>query len=710
MLPVTLCLTVCLLLPLPAQLRKESVTLGPAQVISWQGEELKQLEAPAGWAGLKGPIGTACITGDDRVGKSTLLTLWGRTVADTQSFAFSAGHNRSSHTQGMWSAILPKEATGLHYHLSLCDSQGLKQVGELQQWRLFSANVLVPSVLIYMVINVVQNDQLRDLASMAHQFQKLKSEEFDRFHGSLSPHLIVVVRDESDLDGEDANDLSSHLEDALSGKGYKKDKDLIKQVFKTREAWSLHELPRSARRKLRDAGAVQPADLGREAEPWRLSALTILERLKLALQRRIHALPQSGPDLLEWYSNVVETVNSKEDGSMGTLIGHAELLAKSRFRRHLLEEWWSPLYAIFVGTALFGLSGFIGVWLDRVACLAWVALCAFYVGASPLLITPLHGVIPRLCYDLIGASGGFFARTVCQEASAQTAAILLAAALGLLTYPVLTSRVRWLLGLLPLPGPWQRVGTALALAGFMNIAWALNNFDLNATIEAGGLWSLAARVFLVVIIIISAVHCVLVAQHNRAKIQRSWKSRELHTTVVTLRVPDVRQLEASDAWRTHFRHFGQQNSLWRYRLRPFWPPMVLLLQAAGFLAWAQLLYPRCDLVLTTGTVTSALQLLWRCLSAVKNFLLRFEGTDPWASWLASLEDPGADEVYDDGDLKGDCPILDETEEEFALREEIEHMRMLQDPLAKELPSCLLWGVLLFCVVACVEVLLVFLAP
>mmetsp|Transcript_118016 Transcript_118016/g.214617 ORF Transcript_118016/g.214617 Transcript_118016/m.214617 type:complete len:633 (-) Transcript_118016:5-1903(-) len=632
MLLVALCLTVCLLLPLPAHLQKDTDILGPAQVIAWQGEELRQLEAPAGWAQLDGPVGTACITGDDRVGKSTLLTLWGRTAARTRSFAFTAGHNRSSHTQGLWSAILPKEATGLDYHLSLCDSQGLKQVGELQQWRLFSANVLVPSVLIYMVINVVQNDQLRDLASMAHQFQKLSSEEFDRFQGSLSPHLIVVVRDESDLDGEDAHDLSAHLEDALSGKAYAKDKELIKQVFKTREAWSLHELPRSARRKLRDAGDVQPLNLGKEAEPWRLSALAILQRVQQSLQRRIHAVPQSGPDLIEWYSNVVETVNSKEDGSMGTLIGHAERLGKSRLRRHLLEEWWSPLYAIFVGTALFGLSGFIGVWMDRIACLAWVALCAFYVGASPLLITPLHGVIPRLCEEFVGASGGFFARAACQEASAQSVAILLAAALGLLTYPMLTSRVRWLLGMLPLPGRWQRVGTALALAAFMQIAWALHSFDLNATIEAGGLWSLAARIFLVVTIIISAVQSVLVVQHNRAQMQRSCKSRELHF-YVTSRLSEVAQLEASSAWRAHFRHYGERNSLWRYRLRPFWPPLVLFLQASGFLAWAQLLYPRCDLVLTAGTATSSLQLLWRCVSAVKLFFLRFDGSDPWGSWL-----------------------------------------------------------------------------
>ncbi|CAE7248354.1 unnamed protein product, partial [Symbiodinium pilosum] len=78
------------------------------------------------------------------VGKSTLLTAWAQNLTGREDFVFPAGQTRESLTKGLWSALLPAEATGLEFHLNLCDSQGLKQVAELEQWRLFAANVLIP--------------------------------------------------------------------------------------------------------------------------------------------------------------------------------------------------------------------------------------------------------------------------------------------------------------------------------------------------------------------------------------------------------------------------------------------------------------------------------------------------------------------------------------------------------------------------------------
>ncbi|CAE8655965.1 unnamed protein product, partial [Polarella glacialis] len=186
-----------------------SQILGPAQVVSWSSGGELVAQVPPRWLRLLGPVGTVCITGDDRIGKSTLLTLWGRNLTSSQDFEFSAARGRDSHTKGLWSALLPSEATGLDFHLNLCDSQGLKQIASLEQSRLFAANVLVPSVLVYMLYNVVQADQLRDLAVMAHEFSKNIADELGengRFGRLLSPHLIVVVREESDLDDSSGNE------------------------------------------------------------------------------------------------------------------------------------------------------------------------------------------------------------------------------------------------------------------------------------------------------------------------------------------------------------------------------------------------------------------------------------------------------------------------------------------------------------------------
>lgn len=55
-------------------------------LVYWQSNEL-HMEVPK-WQ-LPGPVGTVCVIGDDRVGKSTMLTLWAQllqTEANVKAF------------------------------------------------------------------------------------------------------------------------------------------------------------------------------------------------------------------------------------------------------------------------------------------------------------------------------------------------------------------------------------------------------------------------------------------------------------------------------------------------------------------------------------------------------------------------------------------------------------------------------------------------
>jgi len=636
-------------------------------------------QMPLEWARLRGPVGTVCVTGDDRIGKSTLLTLWGRSVTTFENFSFSAGHNRSSHTQGLWSAVLPMEMTGLDYHLNMCDSQGLKQVAELEQWRLFSANVLIPSVLVYMLIDVVQNDQLRDLARMAHQFQQLSLDEFGRFSTALAPHLVIVVREESELDSErgiDRRNLTAHLEDALSNRGFEEDKALIRQVFRSREAWSLDEMPVEARREHRKTGST--ALLG--GEDWRSSGEAVLGQVLTALGKRRTEFPQTGLDLIEWYRSVLDTANSQEHNSVGRLIGYSEQLSVLRRRQRLLKECRHPAITALAGAALLlSFGGFVGRVVDRVAWCAWVLICVCYVGTSPLLTTPLRGLVPMYCDRFVGM-GGSIIGLFCREASSQTVAIMLSIVLGALSYPLFTRQFRKTLECLPLPGVIQRSGavTVLAVAFFGASAW--RDGDVEDDVEDGLLSPSAACSVIFVSASWSFIDLALDVRHNRACVSASETGRSLHYYIAE-RLPEVRELTSSSAWRDHYRSHEQEDAIWRYRRHqsvPLWFHIANFSQACVLLCWALLIHLRCDTVLLIGALANSAHIVWRlcivCLGCVRR------GEDSVSAWASGLEDrsPGDASQSDFGigseidDRDGD--VLSESEEEKANRLQIERVR------------------------------------
>jgi hypothetical protein len=357
----------------------------PEQFAKFDHDGKLSLHAPVSWLNLRGRIGTVCVAGDDRIGKSTLLTLWGRNKLKSTDFTFTAGHTANSHTRGMWSAILPATTTGLDYNLNLCDSQGLKQTSEVEGYRLFSANVLLPSVLVYMVTNVVQNDQLRDLASYAHLMKNARAKGFKE---TLSPHLIVLIRDDSGLFGEKPNyNQSQHLEEKLSGSDFAAEKALVKQVFATREAWILEHLPKKEAMVLREPGSAISTRSpfhkdNTEGHPWRESGVTALKRVLTELDARSDTLPQGGIELMQWHRDVFETVNSKVD-LLGRLSAFSEVLGTMRKRQAVLQEWRLYFQLMFALIALLlAFGGFLGVWLDRVAWGVWLLLSICYLRLS----------------------------------------------------------------------------------------------------------------------------------------------------------------------------------------------------------------------------------------------------------------------------------------------------------------------------------------
>lgn len=625
--------------------------LEPAQVVSWgEGGELAT-RIPSHWLQFRKPVGTVCLTGDDRIGKSTLLTLWARSLTRAEGFGFSIGHKRTSHTQGLWSAVLPAEATGLDYHLNLCDSQGLKQLAEKEQWRLFSANVLIPSVVVYLVINVVQNDQLRDLARMAHQFQQLSTDELGAFGRLLSPHLVVVIREESDLDGEqqqDGRDLSWHLEEALSGPAFAEDKKLIRQVFQTREAWSLHELPLEARRALRDpttaSSLLGPEDGGHKevvpgGEGWRASGQAVLQRVLAILNGKQGEFPQGGPELSEWYKSVVKTVNSLEQRSMGRLIGHTERLAVWQQRRNFLSEWRRPVFLVLLGLALLlMLGGWLGKWLDRAAWCTWIVVCVCYVGTSPLVTVPLNSVVPTSCEGVTAATNNPLLRLACREASTQTAAFLLAMILGVLSYPMLTAQLRWLLGRFPLPSWLRQSCSGFGLAGVIAVLGLIQDEGLGIVVGDSA-WSFATPTILALAAALAGAELVLKLRHNRNCVRASEKGLGLHFYIAA-RSEEVQALMRTAEWTNHYRRSTAQDALWRYRRLPVWQSAAMCLQACSLLAWAWLVCPHCDGVLMIGALANLLHILWRLCMAIVRCARRRRG--PVAAWFQALEEAGGD--------------------------------------------------------------------
>lgn len=676
--------------------------IGPEQIISWKGDKL-EVGKMRSLMNVRGDVGTVCVTGDDRIGKSTLLTLWGRNISGSSNFFFSAGHNRSTHTQGIWSAVIPTELSGLSYQLNLCDSQGLKKVDERQHWRLFSANVLVPSVLVYMVIDVVQNDKLRDLASMAIQFEMLSKDEDRRFKQSLSPHLVVVVREESDLDGDGGvqaeRNLSAHLEEALSGEGFKGEKDLIKRVFQTREAWSLNELPKASRKFFRDSAAAGNLDIegaGEDAMPWRRSGEMILRHVLHALESRSTAFHCGGPDLAEWYRSVIQTVNSEDSGSMGRLIASRELDLQAHEIQALLQKSRKPLHMVFAGLAsLLGFGGILGRWLDRIAWAVWVVLCVIYVGTSPLVTTPLGGFVPQMCEVAAENAGVVFlgVGALCRQASTQTASLLLAALVGILSYPLLTGHILWFLTRLPLPESLKRSGPTLLLTVAFALLGMLGDIDIGQP-DADTWCSWSCRMVLTSMSMLTVFEFGRTAQSNYYRSRKSAQGRSYHDCI-SGRVEEVRALEATQAWRDYFSHNRKQNSLWRYRTNPAWWEMPVLLQALGLLAWSYIIRPHCDAALAMGSGGNFLYLLFRfSRAAIHALQKRLRPEDDVEAWFNSLEDASAadEQWFDDSSSPADVPVTilqPESEIERGRRLSIEQERCDQEP-----PSGLSCGKLL----------------
>ncbi|CAK9115618.1 Hypothetical protein (Fragment) [Durusdinium trenchii] len=584
-----------LLLQLATGAREEALParplLGPKPLVFWHSDEL-HFQVPHDWT-LHGPVGTVCVSGDDRVGKSTLLSLWIKNLTQNKAFEFPAGHARTSFTQGLWSAVLHSEETQLDFHLNLCDSQGLKQVPELQQWRLFAANVLVPQVLVYMLINVVQVDQLRDLARMAHQFQKLgnNSQQHQRF-GRLSPHLMVLVREESDLAEQDGRNLTDHLEQVLNSPGYEEDKALIRQVFRTREAWSLEELPKEARHALREGDFTAES-----ARSWRWSGEAALKQVLLAIQRRTLLLPQ-GPELWEWYRSVLATVNSEEETSLERLIGHGERLDVMRRRRRWLQDCFGRVLATLAGVAILSaFSSSLGLCLDRAAGLAWVLLSVCYLGASPLLKMPMRGLAERVCDQLYLKGGEELVKAICLEASSQSAAVLVASVLGLLSYPLFTAQLRSLLKRIPLPSQLHRSFVTLFLVLLALLLSMLQEVLSEAATSTPAFLGAFAVVFLATLL--DGITLLQKVLHNRSCTTASAVGRGLHFWIAQ-RDAEVAALEASADWKLHFRRYSECDTLWRYRRLPLWQSWSRVLQALGLLTWSWLIYPHWDVVFMLG--------------------------------------------------------------------------------------------------------------
>eukprot|EP00929_Paragymnodinium_shiwhaense_P067049 TRINITY_DN33732_c0_g1_i1.p1 TRINITY_DN33732_c0_g1~~TRINITY_DN33732_c0_g1_i1.p1 ORF type:complete len:717 (-),score=162.93 TRINITY_DN33732_c0_g1_i1:460-2610(-) len=666
--------------------------LGPFQVVRWAGSKLEAV-IPRAWSTLRGPVGTACITGDDRVGKSTLLTLWARSLLGEQSSSleFSSGHTHNSHTRGLWAATLPAEATGLPYHLSLCDSQGLKQVGELEGWRLFTANVLMPSVLVYMLIDVVQNDQLRDLASFAEQFKKLPGGVLGEFGKVLAPHLIIVVREASLFasSGRSDNNITAHLEDALSGPTYAEQKALIKSVFRTREAWLLREMPRDARVALFERNDMRPA----EGTDWQQSGLKVLKRVQAELDKRRPVLPHAH-ELPSWLEAVVDTVNSDE--AIAKFVRHGERTFLGRQYRWLLEEWSAAVLLVLSIVAMFFyISGAMVWWIDRVAWLGWIVLWNLYVGTSTYVTTPLQGIVPRHCDSLVGSPDALVGM-ICREASGQTAALLLATLMGMVSYPVLSLQFRRVLMYLPLPTGVQRLGGVSALACVL-LALRRSNEGAWDFAQGGGdstekavAWSLVVRL----IFGLSGGHDLLMLMSERRAEAARHEECERHCLSlhnhVQERIPEVQTLQASSAWRSHFRRLGKYGSSWQLRKRQARHRSTFCFQAAVLFLWALLLSPHVDFVLAAGAALNVARCgfllaawLWEFLRAGWFGHSAENGAEAAVnSWWSALEDTSDDSEAEDADagdqIDGPIEYIEETDEDVATRNFIERMRRDQE--------------------------------
>jgi len=616
--------------------------IGPHQIANFTDGDKLQHIAPTSWMKLRGRIGTVCVGGDDRQGKSTLLSLWGRSKLKSNKFNFSLGHNEHSHTKGIWSAILPKELTNLDFHLNLCDSQGLKQVDNKTAHRIFTANVLLPQVLVYLQVGVVQNDQIRDLSNYAYLFKHALSKDYSgRFKSTLSPHLIVLIKDVTSVCR--SSNMTAHLEEVLSGPSYPEEKALIRQVFSTREAWVLDEMPKSSRQALHQLGNVNTTsdllpfhDKNKDGEDWRTSGLEVLDHVLAAMQKRSDTLPDGGSELMQWHESVFETVNS-ETNLIARLSFYSEVLGTMNQRRVFLQGWTLYLqFAFAIISLLLAFGGFLGVWLDRVAWGVWLILCVTYIGSSPFVTMSLHGFVPALCVQAL--RGNMMMKYVCQEFSAPTAAVLLAVILGIVTYPLFTTLLSSLTETLPLPSILGKLNKQHA-ALLLSVLFAGLGFldDISMPEQDDTSFSLYARGILIVVALASGTEFGAATRKN-GKRKRKALEASVFGHKAAMRIPEVLDLHKSDRWRSHFRSLREYDSLWRYRPQATWLYGSVCLQAGALLVWAHIIRPYFDPVLTVGVTVNVLYLCWCGGAPFVRCLRRNRQKDPVEAWTESLPD------------------------------------------------------------------------
>jgi hypothetical protein len=395
------------------------------------------------------------------------------------------------------------------------------------------------------------------------------------------------------------------------------------------------------------------------------------------MEKRSIGLPNGGLELIQWQHTVFEVVNSKVN-LVGRLSAFSDVLGTMTQRRAFLGAWRIYVQLMFAIVALLlAFGGFLGRWLDRVAWGVWLLLCICYIGSSPFVTMSLHSFVPALCVQ--SSTNTVMMTYVCQELSAPTAAVLLAAVLGIVTYPLLTTLLSWLLEKMPLPRIFGNLNKQLASL-LLSVAFAglglLENIAVAKSADTP--ISLGVRIILVVVAVTSGAEFGVATRKNKKLNAAALVGRSLPHTAAE-RFPHVQTLLHSADWVNFFRKHRERESLWRYRPEVTWLHGSVCLQAGALLVWGHIIRPYFDPVLTVGAVLNMLYLLWHggasfvaCLCGRR----RME-KDPVDAWLESLPDADEDELKwkQEADCKlVESEVVDESEDEIRERQRIEAMR------------------------------------
>ncbi|CAK0809179.1 unnamed protein product [Prorocentrum cordatum] len=126
------------------------------------------------------------------------------------------------------------------------------------------------------------------------------------------------------------------------------------------------------------------------------------------------------------------------------------------------------------------------------------------------------------------------------------------------------------------------------------------------------------------------------------------EGRALHTYVAG-RFQEVQALEASREWKAHYRMRARSNAIWQCRLHKTtsWLLTSSCLQAAAFMGWALMIYPRCDALLTAGVLINILNVVWAVYAVLRWCGSGRVGPDPVVAWFNTLEDADTASVASD---------------------------------------------------------------